>query len=498
MTKQEFLDRVDKMTAEEIASGILSGTATREEVLAYVRNNEIFSFTGTKRKAMDEILKRSQAELDAFAVAETLEQLEAFIAAYPKSLLKSKAEEKIDGLRRLAAEARTAAESAAFAAAETLEQLDAFIAAYPAGAFTVQAMNKAAEIRRQMEENLMNSIMQDINVLTPDAFLDRLTALGYDAAAIMRQCCERLNLDYDIVAGYDVPRLAFGSIPEGAADIPSGFTDIFFWGMPSSGKTCALAAILNTMNACYTPVDPIIKTQFGMSYRHSLTFLFKNGYAYLPPASVVERTQYMPFRLKAREEADRFYRNISFFELSGEIFKYIYDIVNGSNIAGVDKLEQKNVAFNTVDLLLGSSNQKIHFFFIDHSVKKQHIEEQGMFLNAAATYFTQYKNIFKKRTDAVYIVLTKADGICAENDKERSILASEFLHDKFGAFINAMGGLCERHSINNFSLKIFSIGDVYFSKICKINRKYSQRIIDELLAIIRPAGRFDAIDGFLS
>jgi hypothetical protein len=37
-----------------------------------------------------------------------------------------------------------------------------------------------------------------------------------------------------------------------------------------------------------------------------------------------------------------------------------------------------------------------------------------------------------------------------------------------------------------FGASIFSIGDVYFSKICKINRKYSIDIIEDLLEVIQP------------
>ncbi|MDR2693354.1 MAG: hypothetical protein LBB74_03970 [Chitinispirillales bacterium] len=470
MNKQVFFKSLEDMPAAEIARRVMEGVATFDEVMSYVTDEDIY-FTPAKRKEVKAILEGSSKEkaiLDEAVAGEDIQMLEAFVAKYPKSPLIEKAKDKLAEISEKEARARA----------------------------------EVAREKEAAEEGLVDEALRNVNLYTPDAFLDHYNELGYDADGLMRKCCSILNLDYDFVRNYDEPELVAGNIPSRPADIPTGFTDIFFWGMPSSGKTCALSAILNTIKTNYAPTDPMIEKQFGKSYRDKLMYLFRNDCAYLPAATILERTQYMPFRLKTLEEPERYYRNVSFFELSGEIFKYIYDVVNGSDLAGSreneEKREQKNIAFKTLDLLLNSDNQKIHFFFIDHSAKKQHIEEQEMFLNAATTYFINTKNIFQKKTDAIYIILTKADGIQAIDDRERSQKAAMFLKERFGAFINAIVNQCRRYSIKEPSMKIFSIGDVYFSKICRINRKYSRRIIDELLQHINPARRFDPIDGILS
>jgi hypothetical protein len=346
------------------------------------------------------------------------------------------------------------------------------------------------------QQKIFDEIKKNINAKTPDLVKKDLGENG------MRQLCCDIGIDYNIVNNYNEPPLKFSPIiPQTEDEIPSGYTDVFFWGIPASGKTCALSAILNTMNKKYVIDAPEIKKQFGGTYRDSLVGLFEHETGYLPSATRRDRTQYMPFRLKKRGEKE-LYRNIAFFELSGEIFEFIYDIVNNdisTNLTDVSyntdeehlteeqkKEKEKRIAFNTLNLLLNSNNQKIHFFFIDYNQAEHKREEQAKYLSAAATYFRDRNNIFRERTDAVYVVVTKADEIEGENDSERSARAGAFLDDNFGSFMDVIKNRCNKDSID-FGKKIFSIGDVYFSKICKINRKYSIDIIDDLIRIVQPS-----------
>jgi hypothetical protein len=116
----------------------------------------------------------------------------------------------------------------------------------------------------------------------------------------------------------------------------------------------------------------------------------------------------------------------------------------------------------------------------------QNKQEQTKYLNAAVAYFRDMSNIFEKKTDAVYVIVTKADEIEAESDGEKSKLAGIFLEKNYGSFIDILNKCCKDNSVF-FKKRIFSIGKVYFSKICKINRKYSSQIIEDLLAIAEPS-----------
>jgi hypothetical protein len=327
-----------------------------------------------------------------------------------------------------------------------------------------------------------------IKEYTPDIVLE------YFGEDFLRRLCSDYVLDYDKVANYDEPPLRWNILPKNRDDIPSGYTDVFFWGVPSSGKTCALAAILSTIETHYEIDDPQIRI-YGETYRKDLSRLLRDKTGYLPGTTMIERKQYMPFRIKRVGEDN--YRDISFFDMAGEIFAYFYDIVyknaptefvsiehNEGELTGKQKNERwRRDAFNTLLLLLKSSNKKIHFFLIEYNLSAQNIEKQVKYLSAAATYFRDNNNIFENKTDAVYIMVTKADEIKAKDDAERAELAGLFLKKNFGAFVAEIENQCRKNHMP-FKTKIFSIGDVYFCKICKINRKYSIEIIEELLQMV--------------
>ena len=99
------------------------------------------------------------------------------------------------------------------------------------------------------------------------------------------------------------------------ASIPDGYTEVYFWGIPGSGKTCALGAILNT--AEQTGLLNIAKSA-GSGYMIDLKNIFLDDNPILPPPSPVETTQYLPFTLRKDKDAPR---SVSLIELSGEIFQ---------------------------------------------------------------------------------------------------------------------------------------------------------------------------------
>jgi hypothetical protein len=373
-------------------------------------------------------------------------------------------------------------EDNAFNAATTLGQLRDFLRRFPQSGYSVKVREKITQkenTEKEAQRSRINHVRRNINDYTPDE------VKGEFGDDFLRDLCEDLDIEYNVVDNYDEPQLNFNDIPQTESDVPTGYTDVFFWGIPSSGKTCALATILRTIRDKYTMTSPTTETKFGATYRDSLVNIFNKNTGYLPAATQKDRTQYMPFLLKKREEKN--YRQISFFELSGEVFKYFYELDNGSNILEEDDRNHVESAFRTLNLLLNSKNQKIHFFFIDYNqetkgTKDKHNLTQENYLASAASYFRDKNNIFKKRTDAVYVVVTKADEIKGEKKTE---LAKQFLAENFGAFMDAIKHRCKKDSVD-FNVKIFSIGDVFFKRICKINYTYAENFVEDLLKKVKP------------
>ncbi len=373
-------------------------------------------------------------------------------------------------------------EDKAYELANTPPLLNVFLRDFPNSEHCTKVREKINRIEaeeKELQKRNYDEVKNNINDYKPDEV--RLF-LGKD---LLEHLCLELGVAYDVVLNYDEPTLSFNQIPQKQNDIPNGFTDVFFWGIPSSGKTTALAAILRTMKDKYTITNPPMSLKYGASYRDSLINIFNNKTAYLPASTQKDRTQYMPFLLKRRKEPN--YRHISFFELSGEVFKYFYELENGGSV--LDEVDRNHVisAFDTLNLLLNSENQKIHFFFIDYKqetsgTRDKHNLTQENYLNAAASYFRDKLDIFKKKTDAVYVVVTKADEIKGGNIP---VLAGKFLANNFGGFMDVLIHRCKKDSID-FNVKVFSIGDVYFKSICKLNYHYAENFIENLLEKVKP------------
>jgi hypothetical protein len=330
-------------------------------------------------------------------------------------------------------------------------------------------------------------ILENPNDYTPDEIK---STCDNDTLA---KLCDKINLDVDLVRNYTAFKdLEFVDLlPEVQEDVPLGYTDVFFWGLPSSGKTCALAALMYTMNKKYAFADAEIPVNFGTAYRNSLVNVFNNEVAYLPPANPIDKTQYMPFDLSYRND-NKGFRKISFFELSGELIKYIYDLHNGTKHIGGERLRQVERAWKSLNIVLRSPNKKIHVFFIDYEKSDRNEKiTQEQYLSSAANYFNNKLDIFKEQTDGIYVVITKADRIEGDDKLEK---ARNYLKDGFNNFDQIMKARAKKSNIP-FKVKLFSIGDVYFKGICRVSTYYPENLIDSLLSRIKPEGEsiFDKI-----
>lgn len=193
-------------------------------------------------------------------------------------------------------------------------------------------------------------------------------------------------------------------------------------------------------------------------------------------------TQYMPFRLQ--KDGEKRARNISFVELSGELFECFNQIQEVYNGIVPDEYLREGHEFAKLNLLLKSDNPKIHFFLIDYCATPD--IQQKKKLQDAAEYFEQADNIFREKTTAVYIILTKADKIEPRSGKTREEEAQEFLNNHFGNFVKLIKRKCGENEIKTSEPRIFSIGQVYFNRICKLDRIYADKIIDDLFAVVKP------------
>jgi hypothetical protein len=264
--------------------------------------------------------------------------------------------------------------------------------------------------------------------------------------------------------------------------IPDGYTEVYFWGMKGSGKTCALAAILNTGEKAglLKPEDG-----YGQSYTTQLKNLFYANPALLPNPTSRENNQYLGFTLKMPSEKHE--RKIALVEISGEIYECFYN-----HNARLAMEEDKQNTFDAlVKFLSNKENRKIHFFFIDFE-KDNTPNAEGLaqvdFLNAASSFFSKQKDIFNKSTDAIYVVLTKSDLLNCPIEEEVP-KAIQFLEQNyFMAFIASLKDVCKKNGINGGKLTIepFTLGSIYLKDFCDFNDRAAMNIINILLERVKP------------
>jgi hypothetical protein len=362
-------------------------------------------------------------------------------------------------------------------------ELEGYISEYPNGKHVEDAKDRIKLLKQQSleaqaaKQKILNKLRQDTNSYTPRMIKEELlkgTITEEDLCSyIPRDIIDKLD---NIVT----PGLKLGETP---MSIPEGYTEVYFWGIPGSGKTCALAAILSTAEKLGWLE---IARGPGYDYMVLLKNIFADSNAFLPAGSPVDTTQYLPFVLRKPEE--KYARSVSLIELSGEIFQ-CFLLKNASKQFFTSAHEN---TFDALIRFLNGSNRKIHFFFVDYASENKKDASgytQADYLNAAATFFNdKQNNFFGKTTDAIYIVVTKSDLMdCEESERINHI--SQYLHDKnFMAFVNSLRTKCKENSINGNRLlgTPFALGKVYLQQVCVFENTTSYNIIDILMRRIAP------------
>ena len=248
-------------------------------------------------------------------------------------------------------------------------------------------------------------------------------------------------------------------------------TEIYFWGTPSSGKTCALGSLLSGAENHYDLEPQLCQ---GFNYMIRLKGVFQPGkLCSLPPSTSVDEIQEMILTLCDKNKMEL--HKMTFIDLAGEIFRAIY--FNLSHMA-VD--EQHRITLNHVqNFLLDKRNPKIHFFVVEYGAENKQWENIYMkdYLSTCALYVKNNKIL--KRSTGVYVLVTKCDKI--GNDDDLVEQAEQYVQNYLPAFYNNLSNACADAGIKDFQVIPFSIGKVFASKLCEYDDSFVYDVIDTLI-----------------
>lgn len=257
-------------------------------------------------------------------------------------------------------------------------------------------------------------------------------------------------------------------------------TEVYFWGIPSSGKSCALGAILSAANS-----GRIAKSMQkdnncqGLGYMIRLSNLFKKDIvSTLPKGTPTTATYEMGFILNGEDGKEH---PITCIDLAGELVRCMYKKDAGEPMDDANKAVLKTMTDILVDNRTG--NRKMHFFVIEYGAEDRQYEglPQGVYLDAAVQYIAR-TGIFKKETDGIYILISKVDKVKAKGPELQEIL-KKYIEDNYLSFYNGLKKICADNEINRGTVQIlpFTLGTVCFQKYCKFDETTANNVVRILL-----------------
>ena len=256
-------------------------------------------------------------------------------------------------------------------------------------------------------------------------------------------------------------------------------TEVYFWGIPFSGKTCALGAILSAAKNGLAARSMIPDNSCqGFGYMNRLSTIFSPGrICRLPGGTPVTSTYEMRFDLEDQEHK---IHHVACIDLPGELFTCMF-----MKDAGEQMRDDQKQALETLHNILlenRSNNRKIHFFVIEYGAEKRIYNglPQAEYLNSAAAHLNSI-GLFDSNTDAIYVLISKVDNASYEGSLEEHLL--KYMTKNYLGFYNNLLLICKEHGINKGRVKIvpFSIGNVCFKDYCQFDATSATKMVDLLV-----------------
>ncbi len=294
-------------------------------------------------------------------------------------------------------------------------------------------------------------------------YLGDLLDIGIEKPFLQRMLEGDSPDNYDIVMQLD--------------EIHKQSTEIYFWGIPSSGKSCALGAILSVANSgrIAHSMDPDTESQ-GYGYMNYLITHSPHG----DVGTLIGRTPLEGFYEMGFDLVDKDWRihPITCVDMAGELMRCMFKL--NAKMPLTDTEERMLDTMTNVLIDKRSTNRKMHFFVIEYGAEDRTYEgyPQTVYLEGAVSYIKN-TGIFKKDTDAIFILVTKADKI--KNATKDTV--ANYIEEKYKGFYNSLETICRENEINKGKVEklAFSLGNVCFQNYCKFNPRPAENVVDLLL-----------------
>lgn len=534
MTPDEFLDILSGLTAHQIVEHIRRGTVTLEFLEA--EGSEDFPYT--KRTEVRTLLANTSEETDWAGALQsnTAESYNAYLQKYPNGKYSQMAINAINRLRTAApgpanpgfpppppSQPEVAPEEQAWAMVSKTNrrQLTEFIATYPSSGHVREAqyylsiLPSDLDILKQQMANqagaagrvtvIQQAIANPDSEITADLIYDEINRdkswlSEYEIKSLIAagtldyyNLMSKSGIDSDFIRyisqNHSDMHLPMDYIP--ITDIPGNATEIYFWGIPSSGKTCTIGAVLSSLKngdvVDYTDFD---SNSQGYGYMNQLSMLFSNTSGQtvfqLPKGNPITGM----FAMRCDVVKDQKLYPLTFVDVAGEMLISMYIKMTGMQLDG----ERQFMLDRLTDILTDNdkklTKRKIHFFVIEYNGHNRTIPlpngtsvDQVTLLEGVKNYINQYNEIFAKATDAIYVLMTKSD-LAGQGNIGPQL--KEYMAKHYRGFYKSLVGVAQnkKYEIDKGKVTVmpFTLGQVCFQSLCKFNPATANNVINTILS----------------
>lgn len=508
VTKDDLIDHPRTYSAKGLADYIKSGFVTMDEL------KEGGQLSSGLRKEVERLIENSEEEDWAEALkTNTSDSYQHYLDVYQEGQYRDEARSKKHELEQGAAD-RQAEKDWSTVNLNDLEALSRFRDSHPNDPHLAECTSKIQVLEQQAylgtgveqlvekiheidaDSSIMNKADTDISVIQQTTREDLLGALKKDPnllySSVIRKLLNQSVITIGDLSYIGINQKFINELFKVGSPIPSvnlrplnaidkECTEIYFWGIPSSGKTCALGGILSAAGN-----GKIAKTIYmnngcqGYGYMNWLSNIFHaDNVSHLPGSTGFTQTCEMGFDLVDQKGKTH---PITLVDTAGELFSAMF-----WHDADPSKLteQQQNHLQTVTDILDNnrSTNRKIHFFVIEYGAEKRLYEglPQETYLKAAVEYIKK-TGILDRDTDAIYVILTKSDN--AERDGlEDFDDIKAYINNNYASFYNGLVKLSEDDEINGGHVDIipFTLGEVCFRDFCLFDDQDSQEVVKTIL-----------------
>lgn len=518
VNKQNILDNVEFYSADQLVDYIQQGIVSYEELVSETDGD----FDANKRKEVKRKLESGDSDAWKYAKnTNTIEAILIYLDTYPNGQFRNEARTLKQQLLEVAQkkEAESSIEEVwQRVDKSSKESLQEFLRLYPNSLHASEATalinqilldeimgvdadslvslikqiqtdntktpaqkdnNILSEIQKHIDEgkisktDFLQKIQEDHNLLSAGV-VKKLVESKYILLADLKS----LGIDKGFIQNMmkGTPSATFKE-PERLDKIHKQSTEVYFWGIPSSGKSCALGAILSVAanGTIAHSMDPDTGSQ-GYGYMTKLINLFQNDQiGTLMEGTAVDAFYEMGFDLV---DNDGKIHPITCIDMAGELMRCMYKANANDPMSETDELMLDTLTRVLIDNK--TTSRKMHIFVIEYGAEDRLYEglPQRVYLDGALSYIKN-TGIFKKDTDAVYIMITKADKV--KNPSKE--VFTEYINEKYKGFYNGLEKICKDNEINKGRVEkiAFSLGEVCFQNYCRFNARPAANVVNLLL-----------------